>query len=89
MREAQRVEHLERLIKCIKIVGDGSVFERFGAKFLDHHLHAGLIHRGLNTQLNPVGGTVDSVDDAGEIAAEYSIDKQYFHGHWTKPVGAD
>lgn len=85
MREAQRVEHLERLIKGIKIVGDGSVFERFGAKFLDHHLHAGLIHRGLNTQLNPVGGTVDSVDDAGEIAAEYSIDKQYFHGHWTKP----
>ncbi|MFJ4085393.1 NB-ARC domain-containing protein [Pseudomonas psychrophila] len=85
MREAQRVEHLERLIEGIKIVGGGSVFERFGAKFLDHHLHAGLVHRGLNTQLNPIGGTVDSVDDAGEIAAEYSIDKQYFHGHWNKP----
>lgn len=86
MREAQRSEHLDRLINGINKIGGGAAFERFGAKFLDHHLNAGLVHRGLNTQLNPIGGTVDSVDDAGRIAAEYSIDKQYFHGRWVKPT---
>lgn len=86
MREAQRSEHLGRLIEGIKKIAGGASFERFGAKFLDHHLHAGLVHRGLNTQLNPIGGTVDSVDDAGRIAAEYSIDKQYFQGRWVKPT---
>jgi hypothetical protein len=86
MREAQRVEHIGRLIAGIGLIGPGAVFERFGAKFLDHHLDAGLVHRGLNARLNPVGGTVDSADDAGRLAAEYSIEKDYFQGKWAKPT---
>lgn len=86
MREAQRVEHIDRLIAGIGRIGPGSMFERFGAKFLDYHLEVGLVHRGLNAQLNPVGGTVDSVDDPGRIAAEYSIEKDYFQARWEKPT---
>jgi len=86
MHEAQRVEHIERLIAGIGLIGPGPMFERFGAKFLDHHLEAGLVHRGLNAQLNPVGGTVDSVDDSGQIAGEYSIEKDYFQARWEKPT---
>lgn len=86
MNEAQRAEHIDRLIEGIAIIGPGAMFERFGAKFLDHHLDVDLVHRGLNAQLNPVGGTVDSVDDGGLYAAEYSIEKGYFQGRWTKPT---
>lgn len=86
MREAQRVEHIDRLIEGIGLIGPGALFERFGAKFLDRHLDADLVHRGLNAQLNPVGGTVDSVDDTGKLAAEYSIEKSYFQGRWAKPT---
>jgi tetratricopeptide (TPR) repeat protein len=85
MREAERAEHIHRLIAGIGLIGPGSMFERFGAKFLDHHLEVGLVHRGLNAQLNPVGGTVDSVDDRGWIAGEYSIEKDYFQARWEKP----
>lgn len=87
MQEAQRAEQIDRLIDGIAIIGPGPMFERFGAKFLDHHLDVDLVHRGLNAQLNPVSGTVDSVDDAGLHAAEYSIEKGYFQGRWTKPTG--
>ena len=86
MREAQRVEHIDRLIDGIKLIGPGPMFERFGAKFLDHHLGVELVHRGLNAQLNPVGGTVDSVDDPGRVAGEYSIEKDYFQARWEKPT---
>lgn len=86
MREAQRVEHIDRLIAGVGLIGPGPMFERFGAKFLDHHLEVGLMHRGLNAQLNPVGGTVDSVDDPGRVAGEYSIEKDYFQARWAKPT---
>jgi hypothetical protein len=86
MLEAQRAEHIERLIEGIEMIGPGSSFERFGAKFLDHHLELDLVHRGLNVQQNPIGGTVDSVDDASVVAAEYSIEKGYFQGAWAKPT---
>lgn len=85
MHEEQRVEHIDRLIQGIELMGPGALFERFGAKFLDHHLDANLVHRGLNAQLNPVGASVDSVDDAGELAAKYSIEKNYFQGRWEEP----
>ena len=86
MREAERAEHIHRLIEGIGVIGPGSMFERFGGKFLDYHLQVGLVHRGLNAQLNPVGGTVDSVDDPGRIAGEYSIEKDYFQARWAKPT---
>lgn len=86
MLETQRVEHIDRLIAGIELIGPGPMFERFGAKFLDHHIEDRLVHRGLNYQLNPVGNTVDSVDDAERVAAEYSIEKDYFQARWTKPT---
>ena len=86
MQEAQRVENINRLIDGIEEIGPGSAFERFGAKFLDHHLGVGLVHRGLNVELSPVKGTVDSVNDSGTAAAEYSIEKNYFQARWQKPT---
>lgn len=87
MREALRAEHISRLIEGIKRIGPGALFERFGAKFLDHHL-VGIKfnHRGLNVQLNPVGRTIDSYDDAQSTGAEYSVDQGYFSGAWDKPT---
>lgn len=87
MREQIRVEYISRLTSSISKIGPGSMFERFGAKFLDHHLGMPLIHRGLNVQLNPVGHTIDSYDEAGLIGAEYSIDQSYFVGSMTKASG--
>ncbi len=80
MRESLRVDYVTRLIEGIGRIGPGSMFERFGAKFLDHHLDVALVHRGLNAQLSPVGHTIDSYDDAGKIGGEYSIEQDYFLG---------
>lgn len=80
MRESLRVDYVTRLIEGIGRIGPGPMFERFGAKFLDHHLDVALVHRGLNAQLSPVGRTIDSYDDAGEVGAEYSIEQDYFQG---------
>ncbi|HEV2170033.1 MAG TPA: hypothetical protein VGR40_03745 [Candidatus Binatus sp.] len=63
------------------------MFERFGAKFLDHHLDVTLVHRGLNVQMNPVGRTIDNYDDASRTGAEYSIEQDYFVGQMDKASG--
>ena len=86
MREAVRTEHISRLIEGIKLIGPGALFERFGAKFIDHHLEINFNHRGLNVQLNPIGRTIDSYDDARCIGVEYSAQKDYFTGYWDKPT---
>lgn len=78
MRESLRSDYVARLMDGIGRIGPGPMFERFGAKFLDHHLDVALVHRGLNAQLSPVGHTIDSYDDAGTAGAEYSIDQDYF-----------
>lgn len=87
MREQIRAEYISRLISGLSKIGPGSMFERFGAKFLDHHLAVPLIHRGLNVQLNPVGHTIDSYDELGTTGAEYSIEQTYFVGSMTKATG--
>lgn len=84
MRESLRADYVVRLIDGISRIGPGPMFERFGAKFLDHHLKVTLIHRGLNPKLSPVGHTIDSYDDAGLTGAEYSIDQDYFAGSMLK-----
>lgn len=84
MRESLRADYITRLMDGIGRIGPGPMFERFGAKFLDHHLDAALVHRGLNAQLSPVGHTIDSYDDAGTVGAEYSIDQEYFAGSMSK-----
>lgn len=85
MLEALRINHIGRIIDGIANIGPGPMFERFGAKFLDHHLKVKLVHRGLNKQLNPVGGTIDSYDDEQRVAAEYSAEKGYFESWMQKP----
>lgn len=84
MRESLRADYIARLMDGIGRIGPGPMFERFGAKFLDHHLDVALVHRGLNAQLSPVGHTIDSYDDAGRVGAEYSIDQDYFSGSMPK-----
>lgn len=84
MRESLRADYTARLMDGIGRIGPGPMFERFGAKFLDHHLDVALVHRGLNAQLSPVGHTIDSYDDAGRVGAEYSIDQDYFSGSMPK-----
>jgi hypothetical protein len=86
MRESLRADYVVRLIHGILRIGPDPMFERFGAKFLDHHLDITLIHRGLNPLLSPVGNTIDSYDDAGMTGAEYSIDQDYFAGSMLKPT---
>lgn len=84
MRESLRADYITRLMDGIGRIGPGPMFERFGAKFLDHHLDVALVHRGLNALLSPVGHTIDSYDDAGRVGAEYSIDQDYFSGSMPK-----
>lgn len=84
MRESLRADYVARLMDGIGRIGPGPMFERFGAKILDHHLDVALVHRGLNAQLSPVGHTIDSYDDAGTTGAEYSIDQDYFAGSMPK-----
>lgn len=79
-----RSQHVERLIEAIRVIAPGATFERFGGHFLNHYLDVALTHRGLNVLGNPVGGAVDSVDESGRHAAEYSIDKTYFDGSMIK-----
>ena len=80
MLESLRSDYIARLMEGIARIGPGPMFERFGAKFLDHHLDVTLVHRGLNVELSPVGRTIDSYDDASLTGAEYSIEQGYFAG---------
>lgn len=61
-------------------------FEEFGQRFVNHMLGIPLSHRGLNVLGHSVGYTVDTYDDKGLIAAEYSAEKGYFKGIAKKPM---
>jgi hypothetical protein len=87
MLESLRSEYIARLMEGIAHIGPGQMFERFGAKFLDHHLDVTLVHRGLNVQPSPVGRTIDSYDDASLTGAEYSIAQDYFAAQMDKASG--
>jgi hypothetical protein len=87
MNDTLRTLFVTRLIENIEIIAPGPRFERFGGIFLDHYLGAPLGHRGLNVLGNPVGHTVDTVSDQGDVAAEYTIDKTYFDGTMDKAWG--
>src|SRR5258707_15848006 len=65
----------------------GARFERFGGTFLGHYLAIPLNNRGLNVLGNPVGYTIDTVSDLGDVAAEYTIEKKYFDGRMAKAWG--
>ncbi|WP_342712630.1 NB-ARC domain-containing protein [Bradyrhizobium sp. B124] len=87
MNETLRNLFVKRLIENIEVIAPGPRFERFGAVFLDYYLQIPLGHRGLNALGSPVGYTVDTVSDQGDIAAEYTIDKTYFEGTMDKAWG--
>jgi hypothetical protein len=76
-----------RLIEAIAVIAPGPRFERFGGVFLRHCLGVPLNNRGLNVLGSPVGHTIDTVSDLGDIAAEYTIEKRYFDGRMVKPWG--
>jgi hypothetical protein len=78
MKEELRTLFVTRLIEAIALIAPGSRFERFGGSFLRHYLGIPLNNRGLNVLGNPVGHTVDTISDLGDIAAEYTIEKGYF-----------
>ena len=61
-------------------------FEEFGQRFVNHMLGIPLNHRGLNVLGHSVGYTVDTYDDKGLVAAEYSAQQDYFAGNASKPM---
>jgi len=71
-------------MEAIKLIAPGPRFEQFGGVFLKRYLGVPLNNRGLNVLGNPVGHTVDTVSDLGDIAAEYTIEKNYFQGRMEK-----
>ena len=85
MIQSLRNYSIERLAEAMRVIGPGATFERFGAIFMDHYLGVPLSHRGLNVLGNPVGGTIDTKDDMGDHATEYSADQDYFAGRMDKP----
>jgi hypothetical protein len=84
MNETLRTLFVKRLIENIEVIAPGPRFERFGGIFLEHYLGIPLSHRGLDALGSPVGHTVDTVSDQGDVAAEYTIDKTYFDGAMDK-----
>ncbi len=82
-----RLSRIKRLIENVEVIAPGPRFERFGGIFLDYYLGVPLGHRGLNALGNPVGYTVDTVSDQGDVAAEYTIEKTYFDGPMDKAWG--
>lgn len=84
MNSYLRTHHIVGLIEGIRVIAPGAAFERFGGRLLEHFLGVPLIHRGLNVLGHPVGGTVDTIDEAGRLAAEYSTQQGYFDGTMRK-----
>lgn len=73
---------ISELIKGIEVIGPE--YEAFGTRLVDYLVKNKMRHRGLNSHGHPVGHTVDSVSESGDIAAEYSAEHGYFDGGFTK-----
>lgn len=84
MKDTLRKLFVSRLIESIGIVSPGSRFERLGTIFLQHYLGIPLNNRGLNVLGNPVGHSIDTVSDIGDIGAEFTTEKKYFEGRMPK-----
>ena len=76
MNPSHRRYLVNELIRGISDIGPQ--FESFGQRVMDHLVKEPLIHRGQNKKDFPVGHTIDSYSQSGEIAAEYSADEKYF-----------
>ena len=79
---AHRRYLINELVKGFEAIGPA--YETFGTRLVDYLVNEKMHHRGLNLDGHPVGHTVDSVSETGEIAAEYSAEKGYFETPFTK-----
>lgn len=85
MNSIHRTYLVNELIRGIAAIGPQ--FEQFGQRVTNYLIDLPLIHRGLNAQGHPVGNTIDSYSANGEIAAEYSAEKNYFQKPFKKLIG--
>jgi hypothetical protein len=82
MSASHRNYLINELVKGFETIGPG--FEAFGTRLVDYLVNNKMQHRGLNIQGHPVGHTVDSVSETGEVAAEYSAKTDYFNAPFKK-----
>lgn len=71
----------KRIIKSLidEIVSvDATSLELFGHGLIELIEEKRLVHHGLNTDHRPVGYTVDTFSQSGDVIAEYSAEKGYF-----------
>lgn len=82
----------KRIIKSLidEIVSiDAASLELFGHRLIELIEDKRLVHHGLNANYCPVGYTVDTFSQSGEVIGEYSEEKSYFVnalGEDEKPV---
>jgi tetratricopeptide (TPR) repeat protein len=85
MNPVHRTYLVNELIRGISAIGPQ--FELFGQNVTNYLVEEPLIHRGLNAQGHPVGNTIDSYSENGNIAAEYSAEQTYFQKPFKKLIG--
>ena len=71
----------KRIIKSLVdeiIAIDASSLELFGHGLIEFIEGKRLVHHGLNTNHRPVGYTVDSFSQSGDVIGEYSAEQNYF-----------
>ncbi|MCY3008138.1 MAG: tetratricopeptide repeat protein [Planctomycetota bacterium] len=85
MNPSHRRYLVNELIRGISDIGP--LFESFGQKIADYLVTEDLTHRGLNANGLPVGHTIDSYSASGEIAFQYSAEKNYFEKPFKKLCG--
>lgn len=71
----------KRIIKSLidEIVSiDASSLELFGHRLIELIEDKRLVHHGLNSDHRPVGYTVDTFSQGGDVIGEYSAEKGYF-----------
>lgn len=79
---AHRRYLINELVKGFETIGPE--YEDFGTRLVDYLVSEKMQHRGLNLNGHPVGHTVDSVSETGEVAAEYSAQRDYFETPFDK-----
>src|SRR5690606_5966964 len=57
---------------------DASSLELFGHRLIELIEDKRLVHHGLNVDHRPVGYTVDTFSQSGDVIGEYSAEKGYF-----------
>lgn len=82
MTPAMRQYLVNELIRGVMTIGKD--FETFGRTLVNYLSKVPMQHRGLTTEGQPVGHTVDSVSADGKVVAEYSSEADYFESPFKK-----